>query len=59
MFKKFIGDKASIEARSDDQGRRWEIKHFDRGHLTTYTDANQADLDELVAKNGMRPAPAR
>jgi hypothetical protein len=59
MLKKFIGDKASIEARSDDQGRRWEIKHFDRGHLTTYTGANQADLDKLVAKTGMRAAPPR
>lgn len=59
MVRKFIGDKMSIEARSDDQGRSWEVKLFDRGHLTQYRDATQADLDKLVADRRMRPAALR
>lgn len=55
MLKKFVGDKMSIEARSDD-GRRWEIHLYDRGTLTKYSDATQADLDGLVLKRRMKPA---
>jgi len=35
MLRKFVGDKASIEATSRD-GRLWEIHYFDRGHLTKF-----------------------
>lgn len=56
MFRKFTGDKMSIEARSDD-GKRWELQVFDRGHVTKYTDATEAELMAIVAKKGMKPAP--
>lgn len=58
MLKKFVGDKASIEATSRD-GRLWEIQLFDRGHVTKYVDASEADLNQLVAKKGMRLVPGR
>ena len=56
MMRKFLGDKMSIEARSDDAGRSWEVHLYDRGHLTKYKEATQADLDKLVADRRMRPA---
>lgn len=57
MMLKFVGNKMSIEARSDDGGRRWDIKLFDAGHLTKYDDANKQQLDKLVADKRMKPAP--
>jgi hypothetical protein len=57
MMLKFVGDKKSIEARSDDGGRRWDIKLFDAGHLTTIDDANRAQLDKLVADKRLKSAP--
>ncbi len=59
MMRKFIGDKMSIEARSDDDGRSWEVHLYDRGQLTRYKEATQADLDKLVADRRMRPASPR
>lgn len=59
MIRKFVGDKLSIEATSDDAGRRWEVHLYDRGQLTKYKDATQADLDKLVADRRMRPATGR
>ena len=58
MRKKFVGDKASIEATSLD-GRIWEIQLFDRGHVTKFIDASVVELNELVAKKGMRLVPGR
>lgn len=58
MLKKFVGDKMSIEASSHD-GKRWEVRFFDRGRLTTYSDATTTDLDKMVAEKRMRPAPLK
>ncbi len=59
MMCKFVGDKMSIEARSEDDGRTWEVHLYDRGHLTKYRAATRADLDKLVADRRMRPASPR
>ena len=54
MRRKYLGDKKSIEARSNDGGRIWEGKLFERGHLTKFTHASLAEVDDLAAKKGMR-----
>lgn len=59
MIRKFVGDKMSIEAHSDDQGRTWAVSLFDRGHLTKYKAATQAELDKLVADRRMRATSPR
>ena len=56
MQKKFVGDKASIEASSTDGGRRWSVMLYDRGHLTTYPNWTEADLTKLVSSRHMKPA---
>ena len=58
MIRKYIGDKKSIEARSDN-GRIWEGKLFDAGRESKFTDATLAEVDELAAKHGMRLASTR
>ncbi len=54
MMKKFVGDRSSIEATSTD-GRRWSVQHFDRGHLTTYPTFTEAELENLVTRQRMKP----
>ena len=53
MIRKYGGDKKSIEARSNDNGRTWSVKLFDNGRLTEYTGGTLAEVDALAAKNGM------
>lgn len=53
MIRKYSGDRKSIEARSDDNGRTWSVKMFDSGRLTEYTGGTVAEVDALAAKNGM------
>ncbi len=56
MFKKYRGDKKSIEARSEDGGQTWSVKLFDAGRLTEYTRVSTAEVDALATKYQMRPA---
>lgn len=56
MLKKYVGDKKSLEARSQDQGRTWDVQLFDRGRLTTYQDASLPEVEALARQNGMRLA---
>jgi hypothetical protein len=52
-MRKFVGDKSSIEARTDD-GKRWNMTVFDRGHVTKYEDATEAEVNDLAAKKHMK-----
>ncbi len=54
MIRKYDGDKKSIEARSDDKGRTWSVKLFDKGRLTEYSGGTLAEVDALAAKHGMK-----
>ncbi len=56
MLRKFVGDKMSLEATSRD-GRLWEVQLFDRGHLQKFSDASEAQVNEMAAKRGMRLIP--
>ena len=58
MFRKFVGDKMSIEATSRD-GRVWEVNFYDRGHLTKLTDVTETDLGRMATQKGMKLAPGR
>lgn len=58
MLRKFVGDKMSIEATSRD-GRLWEVQVFDRGHLTKYVDASEAEVNLMASQKGMRLVPGR
>ena len=58
MLRKFVGDKMSIEATSRD-GRVWEVQLFDRGHLTKFSDASEAEVNRMAAAKGMRLVPGR
>ena len=53
VIRKYCGDKKSIEARSNDNGRTWSVKLFDSGRLTEYTGGTLAEVDALAVKNGM------
>lgn len=53
MIRKYGGDKKSIEARSNDNGKTWSVKLFEGGRLTEYTGGTLAEVDALAAKNGM------
>jgi hypothetical protein len=55
VIRKYIGDKKSIEARSDDNGRTWSVKLFDTGRVTEYTGGTLAEVDALAAEHGMKP----
>jgi hypothetical protein len=55
MIRKYSGDKKSIEARSDDNGRTWSVKFFESGRLTEYTGGTLAEVDALALKHGMTP----
>ncbi len=52
-MRKFVGDKTSLEARTDD-GKRWDVTIYDRGHVTKYEDATEAEVNDLAAKKNMR-----
>ncbi|MFN0250574.1 MAG: hypothetical protein ACKV2T_27085 [Kofleriaceae bacterium] len=54
MIRKYSGDKKSIEARSDNNGRTWSVKLFDTGRLTEYTGGTTAEVDALAAKHQMK-----
>jgi hypothetical protein len=53
VIRKYSGDKKSIEARSNDNGRTWSVKLFDSGRCTEYTGGTLAEVDALAAKHGM------
>lgn len=53
MIRNYTGNKKSIEARSNDNGRTWFVKLFDSGRLTEYTGGTVAEVDALAAKHGM------
>ena len=55
MIRKYTGDKKSIEARSDDNGRTWSVKLFDSGRLTEYDGGTLAEVEALAVKHGMKP----
>ena len=52
-MRKYVGDKKSIEARTDD-GVEWYGKLFERGQETKFSEATLAEVDDLAAKHGMR-----
>ena len=54
MIRKYYGDKKSIEARSNDNGRTWSVKLFDTGRLTEYSGGTLAEVDALAAKHRMK-----
>jgi len=54
VIRKYSGDKKSIEARSDDNGRTWSVKLFDNGRLTEYSGGTLAEVDALAVKHGMK-----
>ena len=53
MIRRYSGDKASIEARTTDNGRTWSVKLFDTGRLTEYSGGTLAEVDALAAKHRM------
>jgi len=53
MIRNYVGDKKSIEARSDD-GRIWTGTFFDRGHTTTFSDATEKELTDLAREKGVK-----
>ncbi len=57
MIRQYVGDKKSIEARSDDGGRVWTGKLFEAGRMTEFSDATLAEVEALAAKQGMRYVP--
>ena len=54
MIRRYSGDKRSIEARTNDNGRTWSVKLFDNGRLTEYKGGTLAEVDALAAKHQMR-----
>lgn len=54
MIRKYIGDKKSIEARSTDNGKTWNVKMFESGRVTEYTGGTTAEVDALAAKHKMK-----
>ena len=53
VIRRYGGDKKSIEARSNDNGRSWSVKLFEGGRMTEYTGGTLAEVDALAAKHGM------
>jgi hypothetical protein len=53
MIWKFTGDRMSLEAHSSD-GKRWEVTLFDRGHVTKFVDATEAEVMALAAEKKLR-----
>ena len=56
MIRRYTGDKKSIEARTGDNGKTWNVKLFDTGRVTEYTGGSTAEVDALAAKHGMKLA---
>jgi hypothetical protein len=54
MIRRYSGDKKSIEARTTDNGKTWNVKFFDTGRLTQYSGGSLAELDALAAKNQLK-----
>lgn len=54
MIRKYLGDKKSIEARSNDNGKTWAVKLYDTGRVTEYTGGTVAEVDALAVKHGMK-----
>jgi hypothetical protein len=54
VLRKYLGDKKSIEARSKDGGRTWDVKLFNTGRLTEYTGGTLAEVEALAAEHGMK-----
>jgi hypothetical protein len=54
MIRRYTGDKKSIEARSNDNGRTWSVKLFDSGRLTEYSGGTLAEIDALANKHRMK-----
>jgi hypothetical protein len=54
VIRKYTGNKKSIEARSDDNGKTWSVKFFDSGRLTEYTGGTLQEVEELAKKHGMK-----
>jgi hypothetical protein len=54
MIRRYSGDKKSIEARSNDNGRTWNVKLFDTGRLTEYSGGSLAEVDALASKHKMK-----
>jgi hypothetical protein len=54
MIRRYSGDKKSIEARSDDNGRTWSVKLFDSGRLTQYSGGTLAEVDALALKHQLK-----
>ena len=57
MIRRYSGDKKSIEARSDNNGKTWSVKLFDNGRLTEYSGGTVAEVDALAAKHQMKLVP--
>ncbi len=53
MIRRYSGDKKSIEARTNDNGRTWSVKFFDTGRLTEYSGGTLAEVDALAANHRM------
>ncbi len=58
MIKKWVGDKKSITARSEN-GQIWTGELFDTGRETKFSDATLAEVEELAAQHHMQPASPR
>ncbi len=56
MILKFVGDKMSLEARSQD-GKLWTVTLFERGQVTNYVDATEDEVLQFAAEKGLRAAP--
>jgi hypothetical protein len=54
MIRRYSGDKKSIEARSDNNGKTWSVKLFDSGRLTEYSGGTLAEVDALAAKHQLK-----
>ena len=57
MIRKYIGDKKSIEARTDDNGKIWTGKLFEGGRVTKFSNASLAEVEDLAEKHGMTLVP--
>jgi hypothetical protein len=56
VIRRYSGDKKSIEARSEDNGRTWSVKLFDNGRLTEYSGETLVEVDALAVEHRMRPS---
>jgi hypothetical protein len=54
MIRRYTGNKRSIEARTNDNGRTWSVKLFDSGRLTEYKGGSLAEVDALAVTHQMK-----